>query len=189
MPLREAFGLDLHTTKLVKDEIDNNADLPHKYFVSLAWSPAEVCRMWSELQDKMSAPKKVIEAALDDWKMNQAHKFVVELARDTNSHIQAYSGLHEPTKEHIHFHTILCSEKPLSTREIMNSWKYCNNMSKDVKIYDPNYLGVLGNAVTYVMHIHRPIPNQGKVYCPKKLRACRKGKCKHTGGNILQRTQ
>ena len=131
MPLREAFGLDLHTTKLVKDEIDNNADLPHKYFVSLAWSPAEVCRMWSELQDKMSAPKKVIEAALDDWKMNQAHKFVVELARDTNSHIQAYS----------------------------------------------------------VMHIHRPIPNQGKVYCPKKLRACRKGKCKHTGGNILQRTQ
>ena len=169
----------------IKDEIDHNKQLPHKFFITMTWMPEVISTMESKITADPRSKIKLVDSKmtpLELWKINQFHHYFVRLAKQTNSHLQAYGAIN-PEWENHHFHAILLSQVPLELTAIRTSWDYCLPTAKNAKIYDPRQA-----AVPYIFSRHYGIQNKGKVYCPGIRKSCRNGNCEHQGGNFLQQS-
>ena len=168
----------------IKEEIDTNTSLPHKFFITMTWEPEMISSMKNKLKTADQSKMKLVDAEtapLEAWKINQFHHYLIRLAEATNSHLQAYGGLN-PEWEHHHFHAILLSEKKIQLNAIKDIWNYCVPAAKNAKHYDPTKF-----AVPYIFTRHYGIPTR-KTYCPGIKNSCRNGNCEHQGGNLLQRS-
>jgi len=166
----------------IKEEIDTNKRLPHKFFITMTWEPEIISAMEDKLKPVPRSKMAWIDsktAPLEAWKINQFHNYLIRLASGTNSHLQAYGALN-PEWENHHFHAILLSEKKIELRAIKGVWENCFDVAKNAQHYNPTRF-----AVPYIYSGHYGIPT-GKIYCPGKKNSCRNGNCQHQGGELLQ---
>ncbi len=164
-------GLSYEQIKTLKREIDENEQLPYKYFLTMTWIENPT---WA--YDKTGHEVEAIRE-------RQVTNYWFNLMHFTKAHLKVWSAISRPHLNK-HFHGLVASDKPIAASNAFRSWK--EGQQKHFVKYDPmygenNFYDTDRNCIQYIFakwHEHRQLAF-GDVYCPRKRKSCRRGNCQY----------
>ena len=175
------FGSPIYTYNELKTYIDSQNQYEYKYWITLTWDietqlkmKAAVCKRLNITTDAEELHNiQKIEDELEQWKVNQARRWFIDIAKINKSHLYPWWGTNTEDANW-HFHAVILSEKRLYKGKSLSKWQQCKPVGKDWHVYNP-----MKGAIPYIYRGHYAVINQKGAFCPALAKSCRRGRCKH----------